>query len=859
MRRRKSLIRRLIPWVLILGALAALVIFVGIPLYSQQETEYVEPPVISYYEGDDATLSMENDNLLFEMDPATTRFQVKEKATGRVWKSNPDNVANDPVAQTSNKEILSSTLLVTYTTSSGEVSLNNYAYSMQNQTYSVKKQEDGSIRVDYSVGRIERTYQIPTAITKERYTAFTDAMSKSTKKKVSALYTLVEPGKLDKRDDKDELIALYPSITEQALYLLKGNTSTTNKEKLEGYFEEGGYTAQDYEIDQALVAGSKGTAGPVFNVSMIYTLEGNDLVVKLPYSELRYKADYPVTYLSPLPMFGAAGTDEDGFLFIPEGGGAIIRYNNGKLSQSAYYANLYGWDYGVQRKEAVSETKNAFPVFGATHDGGSFICIMEGASSYAGVNADISGRYNSYNTVYAKYNVLHAEQFNVSAKTAQLVYMYEKEVPDDSIVQRYRFINSDQYIDMATAYGDYLRETQPMLAQAQAGESIPVNIELIGAINKKIVKFGMPVDSVVAVTTFRQAQDILNELTSASIKGLSLRMTGWCNGGIRQKVLTRVRTLNELGGVNALSQLAQDAKAQGADLYLDGISCFAYHSNLFDGFMPYSDAARFATREQVHLYPYDRVTYQPAEWLEDYYLVRPEYAAKGSTNLINFLNSQSVSGVAFRDIGNLLSADYYSRDLVTREKVKQMNIDTMKEAAAAGEKVMIKEGNDYAVPYADRITDMNLTGQAYAIIDERIPFYQIALHGMKDFTGKAINLSGDYQTMLLECAEYGAGLNFTFMAENTRVLADTTYSCYSASGYAYWKEQVIPMIQRYQQEMAGLNQQRITGHDWVDEEVSVTTYADGTKVYVNYGSSEFAQEGVTVPARDYMVERGKAQ
>ena len=163
-------------------------------------------------------------------------------------------------------------------------------------------------------------------------------------------------------EDKDELIALYPSVTEQPLYLLKANTNATNKEKLEGYFQEGGYTEEDFQIDQALVAGVKDNTGPVFNVSMIYSLEGNDLVVQIPYSELRYRNAYPITYLSPLPMFGAAGMKAEGFLFIPEGGGAIINYNNGKLSQSPYYANLYGWDYATQRKEAVSETENTFPV-----------------------------------------------------------------------------------------------------------------------------------------------------------------------------------------------------------------------------------------------------------------------------------------------------------------------------------------------------------------------------------------------------------------------------------------------------------------------------------------------------------------
>ena len=857
--RKKSLLRRLIPWIIAAALIAALVIFVGIPLYGPQEEEVIDPPTISYFEDSGLNLTLENEHLAFVMDPATTQFTLTEKETGRVWTSNPADAAQDKVALSLNRDTLGSTLIVTYTTSGGEVSMNNYTYSIQNQTYDIQKPDDQTIRVDYAVGQIERIFLIPTAITKDRYTEITDRMSKSTKKKLASNYTLIEPEKLDKRADKDELIENYPSITEQALYILKSDTSTNNKGKIEQYFEEAGYTQEDYEIDQALAVNTKTNSGPVFNISMIYRLDGEDLLVEIPYEEIRYKAEYPITYLSPLPMFGAAGLEEEGYHFIPEGGGAIIEYTNGKLSQSPYYANLYGWDYAVQRKEAVSETRNAYPVFGGTHDGGSFLCILEGASSYGGVNADISGRYNSYNTVYAKYNVLHAEQYNVSAKTAQLVYIYEKHIPQDTIRQRYRFIDSTRYADLANAYGDYLRANHPELAESLASEEMPVHVELIGAINKNVVKFGIPVDSVVATTTFDQAAAIVEELSDQDIRNLNIRMTGWSNGGVRQKVLTKVRTLGELGGDGKLKTLIETAKARNVSLSLDGVTCFAYHSGLFDGFLAFRDAARYATREQIHLYPYDIVTYQTADWMDDYYLTRPLYAKKNASNLISALKSRSAAGIAFRDIGSLLSADYYPKDLFTREQVKQMHLETMREAAENGLKVTIKEGNDYAVPYADLITDMNLTGQAYAIIDERIPFYQIALHGMKDYTGEAINLSGDYQTMLLECAEYGAGLNFTFMAADTRVLQDSTYSCYTSSGYAYWKDQVIPMIQRYQREMRGLNQVRITDHVRLAEEVTKTVYADGTAVYVNYGSEDYRAGGVQIPARDYVVERGSQE
>ena len=156
------------------------------------------------------------------------------------------------------------------------------------------------------------------------------------------------------------------------------------------------------------------------------------------------------------------------------------------------------------------------------------------------------------------------------------------------------------------------------------------------------------------------------------------------------------------------------------------------------------------------------------------------------------------------------------------------------------------------------VDEANGVVNGYAIIDEPIPFYEIAIHGLKNYTGEPINLAGDYRTSLLECAEYGAGLNFSLMKADTRILQDSAYSCYTGAAYDRWKASLIPMISRYQTEMSGLNSQRITGHRKLSPEAAVTEYEDGTRVYVNYGHSDLTSGGKTIPARDYLVERGKA-
>ena len=857
----KKVISRLILWLLVLVAAAALVFFVIIPLFSETEEVNIAKPDIIYYEGEAEPLVMENDALLFELDPTTTQFKVTDKASGAEWLSNPADAADDSVALAANKENLQATVLVTYATSGGAVEMNNYKYSVENGNYTIEQLEDGSIKVNYAIGKIEKVYLIPTAITKERFVSFTDQMKKSTKKKLSSNYTLYEPEKLDSKKNKDEIIAMYPEVVNQPLYILKSDVKENGKKKIEEYFAEVNYSQEDFELDQQLVAGSKESSNPVFNINMIYRLEGNDLVVELPYSEIRYMPDYPITYVTPLPMFGAAGQEDEGFMFVPEGGGALINFNNGKLAQNTYYANTYGWDYATVRKEVITETRNTFPVFGVSKNDASFICVMEGASAYGGVQADISMRYNSYNWMCAKYNVLHSDQYNVSAKTASLVYMYEKQIPTDTIVQRYRFVDSGSYVDMATSYGEYLR-SNPLMADDTSSEEVPVTVEVVGAIDKTVVKFGLPIDSVVPVTTFAETEEMIAQLKEGGIKNLNVRFSGWANGGVTQKVFRNVKIVNSLGGKKGMEALVKFAKEQDVPLYFDGINCFAYDSNIFNGFIPFTNAARYTTREQVGFYPYDVVTYLEIWWLEAddmTYLVKPVYAQENATNLINALGEVGAYGVAFRDIGSLLSADYNPKDTVTREQVKSMNISTMEEAQAAGQSVMIRTGNDYAVPYADLITDMDLSGTKYSILDQMVPFYQIALHGLKDYTGAPINLAEDHWQELLKCAESGAGLNFTFMKEDTRILQDTLHSGYYAAHYDAWDEETIEMVTRFQADMEGLNQLRIVDHEQRTETITITTYEDGTKVYVNYGDKSRGVDGVHVPARNYVVKGGDGE
>ena len=272
--RRKSILRRLIPWIIILAALAALVVFVFVPIYSAKEKTFGRDTRIIYFEGDGKPVTMENDQLLFEMDGETTLFTVTDKATGKVWYSNPEKRNSDSIANGVNKEYLSSTLSLSYYDQVNQFDMNSYTHSIKNQSFEIIPQDDGAVRVNYSLGKnAGKRYLIPNAITKERYDAFLANLEKKQQKKLGNYYSLWEPKKLDKKSNKDEIIALYPSVTEQALYIIKSDLDNTKMTDAESLLAAAGYTEEDYALDMELMAGEKDSGGPVFDISVILCLE----------------------------------------------------------------------------------------------------------------------------------------------------------------------------------------------------------------------------------------------------------------------------------------------------------------------------------------------------------------------------------------------------------------------------------------------------------------------------------------------------------------------------------------------------------------------------------------------------------
>lgn len=837
-----------------------LAIIVGLLITAKEmtTTTEVEDPIIPYkYEGGNDPIILENSNIKFTLDPKTTQFTVEKKSTGKIWYSNPQDVDADGVASSQEKDRLKSTVLLTYGIQNGGTTMyDSYGFSVKNGVYQITQNDSNSVTIDYSMGKIQKEYTIPPVAIESKFEEWCSKMEAKGSDLAKSYYKKYDINKLKKTDDKDQLLADYPIMESEVIWVLRDTTKENTRRDLEKYFAAAGYTYEDYQADCELSSKTSTSDVAIFNVSVTYRLDGDDLVVEVPFNKFECLSKYNVYEVTILPYLGAGGVNDEGFSLIPEGGGAIINFNNGKVKQNQYYADMYGWDRCLSKDDVVHITNVTYGCFGISDNANSFIRLPEEGAPYCSVQADISGKLNSYNYVNSVYSLKQREKFDVGNISSSDVYKYLPELPDEKITERIRFVDGGDYVDMAKEYGKYLFDNNPDSFKAKNDTSAPVVVELVGAVDKTSQILGIPVKRPLPLTTFDEATTIVNELYNSGFKNLYVKYLGWCNGGVTQKILDDVSVIGSLGGKSDLKDfISATDKLDGVNVYLNGITQYAYDSDLFDGFFSFTDAAKFISKERAELFQFSGVTYAAREGVDSYFLLHTEIALEIAQNFADYCKEMGV-GVAFEDNGCDLSSDFYEDNTYSRYAVLLKQKEQFNNLYKSGQKVMINEGNDYALPYVDIVANMDLTGSKDTIVDKCVPFLQLALHGRLDYVGKPLNICGNLQDELLECAEYGAGLNFSFMAEDPFTLQNTLYQMYYGSDYSVWGAKATDIYTEYNNALGHTFALEMTDHEKVSDKVSCTKYADGTKVFVNYSYTDFTtSDGISIPARSYKVVR----
>jgi len=150
-------------------------------------------------------------------------------------------------------------------------------------------------------------------------------------------------------------------------------------------------------------------------------------------------------------------------------------------------------------------------------------------------------------------------------------------------------------------------------------------------------------------------------------------------------------------------------------------------------------------------------------------------------------------------------------------------------------------GNDYSLAASDLLSNFPLESSYDYFVDETVPFYPMAVHGFVLYSGKEGNLRNEYDKEMLKAIEYGAIPSFRLTYARSRELKGTHFDHVYSSEYGVWKERVIEEYKKFDQLAPLLNLQMVK-HVKQAKGVYTMTYADGSRVTVDYNSSTFKLE-----------------
>ncbi len=589
-----------------------------------------------------------------------------------------------------------------------------------------------------------------------------------------------------------------------------------------------------------------------------YTLDGGRLVVAVLPEEIQENGSALLKEIAIHPYFYSGTTTDDGYLLVPDGSGALIRFNNQKYNLAAYKQKVYGEDLSLFRYSSVEYTQPVLmPIFGIGRESaggeadknaspGMLLGVVTGGAGDAYINASPGIGTVSYNGAYPSFDLLPRDIRSYEDDNRLDVDIYPETRSDVKLLEVTYLLRTGgdtSYAAMAGMYREYLVETYG-LTRIQ-DDSYPLYLDLYMSTMRNKSLLGVPYLGVETLTTFKQAQSIVERLQEQDIPVVA-RLNNWSDQTVRGKVLNRSSLLPSVGSKADLLSLKETLENRGGALYLSGNLSEIYQRGIFNQFYDYAENMRNAVIEYQE---FNLAT----NFKEDshHYLLSLDSILKYTAAF-----GKSVSKLGFQTIGidglSNMFTDYSSPNpsMTTTADAYAQAAASLKES---GMRVALSGGSQYALGSAALILDLPGSDSLFEICDETVPFYAIALHGYIPFALEPINAAAEPARAFLQTLETGSGLYFRWMqADAEKVRYSRNDDLYSASADV-WMESAIAHYKEYAAFMAGKQSLTITNHERLRGDVVRTTYEDGSYVAVNYGDTVYNGQGLRIEAMSYVT------
>ena len=678
---------------------------------------------------------------------------------------------------------------------------------------------------------------------------------------------------LDNATDKDSLrqnrlsnLAIkYGNVTDliTSSYLYSYRVSTS-KEKTEFELVDGGVkVTYNYNTAKAKV--------PVY-----FILEDDYLEVYVKTSEIKETAGYNtdaetdeeskqdvivLTDIAIAPYMSAATAEDTGYMFVPDGSGAIINLNNGKGNYANYSQNLYGRDITKVRENAPDEMEQSYlPVMAMVKENNGLVMIATDGDTHATVNAAVNGSksdQSSYNYCFFSFSIRSTDDYYMTGDSSSIV-VFERgdgSIQVDKVAVRYYPITSDsetvQLGEIADVYRNYLVEEEGLTKKTEAG-SAPLYVEYYGGTLKAKSILGIPINIKTAYTTFKEAIEITDELIGLGVNDMVVNYNDWTDDSMSSKVDTAKSVASVLGGKAGLKNFFEYLAEKNIKGYAS-ITGFTFQSN-GNGFMTLFNTAYRVSKSYSRQYYYNIAFGTPNVGIAPA-LLSPRSIEKLSNKVTKNFSKYGLTGAGLGEISETLWSDFSTKNRTNRCMTAEYVIDYYKSVKEATGSIIANSPNAYLLPYVDNINNLTLQSSQFKVVDYDVPFYQMVIHGYIPYATEPINAAADSTKLFLKAIASGSNIHFDFIHEEAIKLVNTSYVKLFYANYEGWTEYAAQTYKLANEILSKVSDATMVNYA-VDGDVITTTYDNGVETTVNLETGVITADGKTYVFSDYVEEGG---
>lgn len=554
-------------------------------------------------------------------------------------------------------------------------------------------------------------------------------------------------------------------------------------------------------------------------------------------------------YLFPLLGNSRLG-EKDGYMFVPDGNGALIYLDDkdGRFD-SGYVQKVYGPDIGVGESYVLSllwgsyETHNdaemiLAPVYGMVHtdDQMGYLAVIESGDEEASIYATPNGAYSDYNWVTAAFRKCTTYIQPTSNSGGSVTKVTDRIKYDIHV--RYMFVDGEDanYTGLAKRYRDYLLEKDELV---RVEDNFKVRLDFLGldVENWMLWKKDAP------VTTVDNIREIYSDLEKEGVTDILSIYKGWQDGGIFSLPVTSYDVDSSIGGAGELSKLMDECEQRNIDFYLftDGVRA-----------NPETGNTTFDTVKKMDKRLYTQNTYQNV--YDEFVYWTPQKTLENLSVLQKNLTKKGVSRIALSEVGNTLFTYTMGDTMQTRLVSKHLYEEALRQTSESMD-LMLEAPVQCYWQYVKAIVDMPVSDSDYIYTDQSVPFLSIALKGILPMYGDYVNFEANEREYFLKLVETGIYPSFYLTYENPSELIYTNSSNVYTSQYSVYREQILNYYEELRQISELTKNSMIANHEITDTGVTIVTYDNGVRLYINYSETERKADNVTVPALSYVVGR----